>query len=70
MSPLVELDRLVPEPVTWLWPGWLAAGKLAVLDGDPGQGKSLVTLDLAARLSRGGARTVDRGSRGRHSLVG
>jgi hypothetical protein len=36
-----------------LWPGRLALGKLAVLDGDPDQGKSLVTLDLCARLSTG-----------------
>jgi hypothetical protein len=31
----------------------LPRGKLCLLDGDPGQGKSFVTLDLAARLSRG-----------------
>src|SRR5437899_202093 len=38
----------------WLWPRYLARGKLAILDGDPEMGKSLVTLDLIARLSRGG----------------
>ncbi len=38
----------------WLWPRYLARGKLALLDGDPEMGKSLVTLDLIARLSRGG----------------
>jgi hypothetical protein len=37
----------------WLWPGWFALGKLALLDGDPGMGKSLVALDLCARLSAG-----------------
>jgi hypothetical protein len=31
----------------------LPLGKVAVLDGDPGLGKSTVTLDLAARISRG-----------------
>ncbi|HWG41633.1 MAG TPA: AAA family ATPase [Gemmataceae bacterium] len=39
--------------MSWLWPGRLALGKLAILDGDPGLGKSLVTLDLCARLSTG-----------------
>ncbi|MFL5512897.1 MAG: AAA family ATPase, partial [Gemmatimonadales bacterium] len=39
--------------MSWLWPGRLPLGKLAVLEGDPGLGKSLVTLDLCARLSRG-----------------
>ncbi len=45
--------ELVPRPLAWLWPGRLALGKLAILDGDPGLGKSLVTLDLCARLSTG-----------------
>jgi hypothetical protein len=45
-------DR-VAQPVDWLWQGRLALGKLALLDGDPGLGKSLVALDLCARLSRG-----------------
>jgi AAA domain len=38
--------------IAWLWPSFLAAGKLTVLDGDPGCGKSMITVDLAARLSR------------------
>jgi hypothetical protein len=42
------------ERVGWLWPRWLPLGKLAVLDGDPGQGKSTVSLEIAARISRGG----------------
>jgi hypothetical protein len=31
-------------PVDWLWPGQLALGNLAILDGDPGLGKSMTTL--------------------------
>src|SRR5437868_6274486 len=42
-----------PRPVDWLWPGRLALGHLAVLEGDPGLGKSFVALDLCARLSTG-----------------
>jgi hypothetical protein len=45
---------VVPTALDWLWPRYLARGKLAILDGDPEMGKSLVTLDLIARLSRGG----------------
>ena len=47
------LSEVEPERVQWLWPGRLPLGKLAVLDGDPGLGKSAVTLDLAARVSAG-----------------
>jgi hypothetical protein len=39
--------------VRWLWPGWVAFGKLTVLEGDPGQGKSALLVDLAARVSAG-----------------
>ncbi len=48
-----SLRDLSPRPLTWFWPGRLALGKLAILDGDPGLGKSLVALDLCARLSTG-----------------
>ena len=50
---VVPISRVVQRPLSWLWPGRLALGKLALLDGDPGLGKSLVTLDLCARLSTG-----------------
>jgi hypothetical protein len=42
------------KPVTWLWPGWLPLRKLVALDGDPDTGKSTMSVDLAARVSRGG----------------
>jgi hypothetical protein len=47
------LSEVEPEQVEWLWEGRLPRGKLAVLDGDPGLGKSAVTLDVAARVSAG-----------------
>src|SRR5215217_4277687 len=54
-----EVGRLLsdvePEEVSWLWPSWLALGKLALVDGDPGLGKSAVTVDLSARASAGKA---------------
>jgi putative DNA primase/helicase len=50
---LVKLAMVQREAVDWLWSGYLARGKLHMLDGDPGLGKSTTALDLAARLSRG-----------------
>jgi hypothetical protein len=49
----LPVSQLTARELRWLWPGRLALGKLAMLDGDPGLGKSLVTLDLCARLSTG-----------------
>jgi bifunctional DNA primase/polymerase-like protein/AAA domain-containing protein/primase-like protein len=42
-----------PEALRWLWPGRIPLGKLTLLIGDPGLGKSLVTLGMAAAVSRG-----------------
>jgi hypothetical protein len=49
----ILVSEVETEQVTWLWRGWLALGKLSVLDGDPGLGKSATTLDIAARVSTG-----------------
>src|ERR1700676_665750 len=50
LQPISEIES---RPVNWLWPGRLALGKLSIIDGDPGLGKSLLSLDLAARLTTG-----------------
>jgi putative DNA primase/helicase len=52
----VELESfrdVKSESVRWLWKARIPLGKLTLFVGDPGQGKSLVTVDIAARLSRG-----------------
>lgn len=45
---------LEPEPVRWLWKHWLALGKLVLLAGQPGQGKTTLALSLAATVTTGG----------------
>jgi RecA-family ATPase len=50
---LVSASCVIPHALSWLWVNRLALGKLALLDGDPGLGKSLFALDLCARLSTG-----------------
>ena len=51
---IVRMSDVQVEPIRWLWKGRLARGKLALLMGDPGLGKSLITHWLAARVSVGG----------------
>lgn len=41
------------RPVEWAWEGRLVRGSVNILAGDPGGGKSLLTCELAAHLSRG-----------------
>ena len=50
---LTRLCEVAPEDVRWLWFARIPLGKLTILDGDPGLGKSLITLDIAARVSTG-----------------
>ena len=49
----ILISEVESERVSWLWRGWLALGKVSVMDGDPGLGKSAGVLDLAARVSTG-----------------
>ena len=51
---LVSAADLTPEPVSWLWRDWLALGKLHILAGAPGQGKTTLALDFAATVTSGG----------------
>ena len=48
-----RLGDIAPRRIEWLWPARVPRGKVTVLDGDPGLGKSLLTLDLAARVTAG-----------------
>jgi putative DNA primase/helicase len=45
---------LTPQPVSWLWRDWLALGKLHILAGAPGQGKTTIALAMAATVTIGG----------------
>lgn len=49
----LKLSAVEPRPLDWLWPGRIPAGKITLLAGDPGLGKSLLSLDIAARISSG-----------------
>lgn len=51
---LVNGADLQPEPISWVWEPWLAKGKLHILAGAPGQGKTTIALALAAIDTSGG----------------
>lgn len=48
---LTRLADVKPERVRWLWPERIPLGKMTILDGDPGLGKSLLGIDIAARVT-------------------
>ncbi|MBC7619253.1 MAG: AAA family ATPase [Candidatus Saccharibacteria bacterium] len=51
---LVNGADLTPEPIAWLWPQWLALGKMHLLAGAPGQGKTTIAIGFAATVTIGG----------------
>lgn len=51
---LIRASEVNPEPITWLWNGWLAAGKMHILGGAPGTGKTTISMALAATITTGG----------------
>ena len=51
---LVNGSDLTPEPVRWLWEYWLALGKLHILAGAPGQGKTTIAIACMATATIGG----------------
>jgi len=46
-------SEVTTKPVDWLWYPYIPYGKLTVLQGDPGEGKSTFVLNLVALLTRG-----------------
>ncbi|MEJ5342802.1 MAG: AAA family ATPase [Thermogutta sp.] len=50
---MVELENVESVPVRWLWPNRIPLGRITLLVGKPGVGKSFVTLDFTARVTTG-----------------
>ncbi len=52
---LVRLCDVEPEEVEWLWRARIPRGKVTLLVGDPGAGKSFASLAIAASITQGQA---------------
>jgi len=50
---LTAMSAVKPEKVSFLWNPYIPLGKITLLDGDPGLGKSFITLAIATSVSRG-----------------
>lgn len=51
---LLRASDLDPMPISWLWESWLAEGKVHILGGAPGTGKTTIGIALAAIVTTGG----------------
>jgi len=52
-APGVLLSEVETQPIDWLWPKRIPLGKITILEGDPGMGKSLLAVSVAASVSTG-----------------
>jgi putative DNA primase/helicase len=50
---VVCMADVKPTSIDWLWQNWIALGKVSVLAGDGGRGKSTILCDLTARATTG-----------------
>ena len=50
---IIKAADIECRPIEWLWYPFIPYGKVTVLQGDSGDGKSLMVLTLAAMLTRG-----------------
>ena len=49
---IIKASDITPKEVRWLWYPYIPFGKVTLLQGDPGDGKSKLMLSLAALLSK------------------
>lgn len=55
-----RLSDVKARPIRWLWQGRMARGKVSMIAGHPGRGKSQITASMAAVITTGGQWPVDR----------
>lgn len=52
-SQSICLDEIEEKTLEWVWPGRIPLNKPTLMGGDPGKGKTMLALDIAARVSSG-----------------
>lgn len=50
---MIRMSEIEAQEIKWLWYPFIPYGKLTIVQGDPGDGKTTMILNLAAQLSKG-----------------
>ena len=50
---IIKMSEIQSQEVEWLWYPFIPYGKLTIVQGDPGDGKTTLILNIAAKLSKG-----------------
>jgi len=60
---IINLEDVKSEKVEWLWDNRIPKGKLTIIEGDPGVGKSWITMALACSTTLGSPLPGDQNNR-------
>jgi DNA repair protein RadA/Sms len=52
---IIRMSEVQATEVSWLWHPYIPFGKITMIQGDPGDGKTMLVLTLSALLSNGSA---------------
>ncbi len=50
---IIKMSDIITEEIAWLWYPFIPYGKITIIQGDPGEGKTTFALNLAAKLTKG-----------------
>ena len=50
---IIRMSEVESQEVKWLWYPFIPYGKLTIIQGDPGDGKTTLVLNIAVKLSKG-----------------
>ena len=50
---IIEMSEVESKEISWLWYPFIPYGKLTIIQGDPGDGKTTLVLNIVAALSKG-----------------
>lgn len=50
---MIKMSEIQSQEVAWLWFPFIPYGKLTIVQGDPGDGKTTLVLNIPAKLSKG-----------------
>ena len=50
---MIKMSEVQSQEIEWLWYPFIPYGKLTIVQGDPGDGNTILIFQIAAKLSKG-----------------
>ena len=66
---MIKMSEIETQEIEWLWYPFIPYGKLTIIQGDPGDGKTTLVLNIAAKLSKGNGLDRDMKMEGATNII-